>query len=86
MTEPLHSVVVSFGDSRATDGTDIAAIIRQNLPDTDVRAELDAAGAVCGYRIELHYDDADSAAAAALDLAAFLSAGDYQYEVVDPDV
>lgn len=80
-----HDLSVVFG-SRATDGTDIASIIRDNLPGAELTAELDAAGAVTGYRLDLHFEDPERAVAASLDLAAYLTREGFEFEVGDVDV
>jgi hypothetical protein len=43
-----REIVLHFSNGRTTDGADIGAALRENLPDGDIRALLDDAGAVDG--------------------------------------
>lgn len=69
MTEPADSsIVIAFGHSRSSDGQDVAALIRSQMPEADIEAVLDDRGAVSGYRVTVRFPDGDSAADAAFRL------------------
>jgi hypothetical protein len=81
---PEHTgstVALRFGHSRASDGTDIAAIVKAAMPEADVRAELDASGAVAHYLVVLIFADSDRAADAAFRLTEFFCENGWDYEV-----
>jgi hypothetical protein len=62
------SIVVTFTQSRTTEGTDVSALIRAAWPEADITAILDDDGAVTGYRVTVKFPDADSTADAAFRL------------------
>lgn len=62
------TVVLTFEHSRCASGEDVASIIAAQLPDADIRAQLDERGAVASYELTLHFTDADKAADAAFRL------------------
>lgn len=75
------TVILNFRHSRSTDGQDVAAILRRSLPEADVTALLDDAGAVEGYDLTLHFDDPDRAADVAFKLRDWFSEQGWAIEV-----
>lgn len=79
------TVDVTFGELRTVEGADIADLLRDGMPDADITALLDDAGALDGYRLTLHWPTADQAAGAALDIGHYLATNGYEFEVGAPD-
>jgi hypothetical protein len=81
-----REIVLHFAHGRTTDGADIGATLRENLPDGDIRAVLDDNGAVSGYVVTLTFDDTDQALEAAFRLCDYLTGEGIGYEVEDVHV
>jgi hypothetical protein len=78
------SIALHFASSRASDGTDIASIAREQLPDAMIDAHLDDAGAVEGYTVTIEFPDSDRAADAAFRLRDFFDEAGIPVTFDDP--
>jgi hypothetical protein len=81
----VPDLAILFEHSRTTEGTDIAAALRENFPDADIAVQLDESGAVTGYLFTLSFEEGDRAVDAAFRLTEYLRCEGIPYQAAAPD-